>query len=502
SSLSNGAMSETSPPRTYLLSLLLLSYASLSYESSAQLQNTGCSGGEFSGDNTNPCIYYQCVHGGMVQKRCAPGTGVVRGFRGSSNPCVERNDQCKGTTNSQTSGSQNTGYGRQQNNARQNSVYQNSQNMVNNNMGYGQSSGKYQQRSNTNQMGSQQSYSQNRIQSQRNSYQQMQPMQRQTHSYPPAVHSQPPSPVQKPSLPPAPIVMKVYVPTPVHVPGPIQVHQKTVKVAVPVPVPFPVPVPVPVPATPAPGTPAPDGLPFGFVFMAMNTHILGGTRFGAIGQYNRTECIEACRMEPTCLAVDYNLVDSSCWFHTQATACNDLVPKADCKHYKKINCASVTAAPITAAPVTQAPVPTTAIPTQAPITQAPITQAPITQAPVTQAPVTQAPITPMPPTGNRPAPVGMFMPGNLPGPTMIPASALAYPATQIMNGEFRFAGMTVEACFDACYNDVTCLGTDWNSNDGSCWIHREDTICLALEENKAVYHIKKMMCPSPYPAPL
>ena len=48
-------------------------------------------------DDSNPCIFYQCVGGEMISMmHCAAGTGVKRAYHGMFTPCVTKNVKCKG----------------------------------------------------------------------------------------------------------------------------------------------------------------------------------------------------------------------------------------------------------------------------------------------------------------------------------------------------------------------------------------------------------------------
>jgi len=79
-----------------------------------------------------------------------------------------------------------------------------------------------------------------------------------------------------------------------------------------------------------------------FVTCDTSRHIIGGTF--QVNFRTVTDCINGCIAEPSCLAVDFNSADNSCWFHS-GTACNTLQVKASCNHYKTISCTSSPGAP-------------------------------------------------------------------------------------------------------------------------------------------------------------
>ncbi|KAK2158568.1 hypothetical protein LSH36_167g04041 [Paralvinella palmiformis] len=73
-----------------------------------------------------------------------------------------------------------------------------------------------------------------------------------------------------------------------------------------------------------------------YVSCDRNKHVIGGTLQRNI--IDVTSCINAC--VETCLGVDFNSADSTCWFHKVTTACRHLEGKRNCTHYSRVDCQS------------------------------------------------------------------------------------------------------------------------------------------------------------------
>ncbi|CAH1790505.1 unnamed protein product [Owenia fusiformis] len=190
-------------------------------------------------------------------------------------------------------------------------------------------------------------------------------------------------------------------------------------------------------------------------------HVLGGTVF--CRECTEDVCLAECVRNNSCLGADYNRADMSCFFHYNDTVCDMLVMKQDCINFRVSSCSGDGNT------------------------------------------VDTGPTTAQPPGGVAPgrvaAPQGNFMVMNFPGPETLPSTALAYPASNTKNGRLRGFGLTGQECVDQCFAEVTCLATDFNSVDGSCWIHTRMTSCDPLMQANQLYHIKKTACPAPFPMP-
>ena len=45
-----------------------------------------------------------------------------------------------------------------------------------------------------------------------------------------------------------------------------------------------------------------------------------------------------------------------------------------------------------------------------------------------------------------------------------------------------------------CKTDMSCSGIDYNTQDRSCWMHTSYNVCLNLDKQTGVIHIKKLPC--------
>ncbi len=52
------------------------------------------------------------------------------------------------------------------------------------------------------------------------------------------------------------------------------------------------------------------------------------------------------------------------------------------------------------------------------------------------------------------------------------------------------------ACLNRCDEDPLCLVAEYDSNDGSCWVHMEGSagICGTFYDNPGVFHYEKIPC--------
>ncbi|CAH1788819.1 unnamed protein product [Owenia fusiformis] len=86
--------------------------------------------------------------------------------------------------------------------------------------------------------------------------------------------------------------------------------------------------------------PGPTVLPCNsYAYPGMN--IDGGQPFPSNG-LTGDQCIAMCRSEPTCMAVDFNSLDGSCWAHTKSTMCDQLKSNSGIYHVKFVICAGQT----------------------------------------------------------------------------------------------------------------------------------------------------------------
>ena len=61
---------------------------------------------------------------------------------------------------------------------------------------------------------------------------------------------------------------------------------------------------------------------------------------GEIQSFNDiTSCLEACKQQSQCLAVDFDTADDSCWFHKDAgVLCLELFSRETVTHYRFVSC--------------------------------------------------------------------------------------------------------------------------------------------------------------------
>ncbi|CAH1788818.1 unnamed protein product [Owenia fusiformis] len=86
--------------------------------------------------------------------------------------------------------------------------------------------------------------------------------------------------------------------------------------------------------------PGPTVLPCNsYAYPGMN--IDGGQPFPS-NNLSGDQCIAMCMTEPTCMAVDFNSQDGSCWAHTNATMCGQLNSNSGNYHVKFVVCAGQT----------------------------------------------------------------------------------------------------------------------------------------------------------------
>ncbi|CAH1788388.1 unnamed protein product, partial [Owenia fusiformis] len=76
--------------------------------------------------------------------------------------------------------------------------------------------------------------------------------------------------------------------------------------------------------------------PTGYTSFITGYHIFGATPLSGI--YSLSGCLAACTADGSCMAVDYNAGEGTCWPHTLTTSCNTLYQKNLCAHYKKTSC--------------------------------------------------------------------------------------------------------------------------------------------------------------------
>ncbi len=52
------------------------------------------------------------------------------------------------------------------------------------------------------------------------------------------------------------------------------------------------------------------------------------------------------------------------------------------------------------------------------------------------------------------------------------------------------------ACLSRCEQDPLCMVAEYDSNDGSCWVHMEGSagICGTFYDNPGVFHYEKIPC--------
>ena len=50
------------------------------------------------------------------------------------------------------------------------------------------------------------------------------------------------------------------------------------------------------------------------------------------------ECLQGCRSDDNCLAVDYSAELQACWFHDTRTACTAPIPEKGVKHVQLSSC--------------------------------------------------------------------------------------------------------------------------------------------------------------------
>ncbi|ELU14836.1 hypothetical protein CAPTEDRAFT_225891 [Capitella teleta] len=72
------------------------------------------------------------------------------------------------------------------------------------------------------------------------------------------------------------------------------------------------------------------------ISMISNGHLIGGTQ--QIGITNLGDCIQACSGDSRCLGLDFNSMQSTCWFHFTNTVCSEAVSKIGCTHFRFTEC--------------------------------------------------------------------------------------------------------------------------------------------------------------------
>ena len=77
-----------------------------------------------------------------------------------------------------------------------------------------------------------------------------------------------------------------------------------------------------------------------------NAHVKGGRHLEAfrlddgpvIPVTSRRLCHRACDLNATCRGFDWDDNGAACWFHSEATVCNQLMPKTGCEHVRLVDC--------------------------------------------------------------------------------------------------------------------------------------------------------------------
>ena len=76
----------------------------------------------------------------------------------------------------------------------------------------------------------------------------------------------------------------------------------------------------------------------GFVVREAGRYVPGGLPLG--GFLSEEQCLVRCAEIPSCLAVDYNIRNGTCFTHNQNTSCNPLVLRSDFIHHRRVVCSS------------------------------------------------------------------------------------------------------------------------------------------------------------------
>jgi len=74
----------------------------------------------------------------------------------------------------------------------------------------------------------------------------------------------------------------------------------------------------------------------------------------------------------------------------------------------------------------------------------------------------------------------------------LPINWLGYPGSRVVGGYLIGYSTTGDRCVALCQLYDSCHAIDFNSMDGSCWVHTtEQNKCRALIPTNYVYHAKK-----------
>ena len=115
--------------------------------------------------------------------------------------------------------------------------------------------------------------------------------------------------------------------------------------------------PAPTTTTPEPTTRAPLQVPSGantchlilFTYFPLSADIFSGFASAEEGVHildgllvasdvSEQQCLDACLMFSSCLAVDYNIATNECYVHNTTTYCAETTSKPLCRHYKRAPC--------------------------------------------------------------------------------------------------------------------------------------------------------------------
>jgi len=264
-------------------------------------------------------------------------------------------------------------------------------------------------------------------------------------------------------------------------------------------------------------------VPAGYITRNTGMQILAGTIIG-VG-LNEQQCLDMCLMLPTCLSVDYNSAEMSCWSHETSTYCSAMVANAVVNNYQRVTCSATSTnafsqtlyqfhrlgATQIASGITQAQCLEMCLADAtcsavdydtrtlscwrhlaATACSTPVAKAFCSHYTKTACTITT---TPSPVVAPTLAPTtGVTL--NFPTPTVLPSGWAVYPGFNIVNGGFNSVQTSGDACLNACAALATCTAFDYNANNGGCWFHPNTSPvtnkCDTLSSAPAVYHAKKV----------
>lgn len=154
------------------------------------------------------------------------------------------------------------------------------------------------------------------------------------------------------------------------------------------------------------------------------------------------DCLSTCYSDSSCFAVDHDAINMSCYTLNSSLACTSLTPASDFTHITTAHCA-------------------TSIGSTAP-------------------------------SFSLSSVYSNFVAVRYKGPTSLPINWLGYPGSRVVGGYLIGYSTTGDRCVALCQLYDSCLAVDFNTVDGSCWVHSTSlNKCAPPIPTNYVYHVKK-----------